>query len=767
DLAFDPNLNGTTGASGDAADQFTLTGVAATGVGDTQTVKDFRLFVQQNNGPWQVLYSAAGNEIFTVPSQAATRQTISVPADANAGRLTNITALRLNTINTYGGIYPALREFEILGDGNAVSGVFTVPSLAATRQAISVPAAANVGRLTNITALRLNTINTYGGIYPALREFDVMGVVTPPVVNPANFNCVEVGANHSSGRLFTKLAGTAFAFDVVALKTDGTVETQFASDADKPVTVELVEGSGATACASRAAVNPAVSQTLTFLKTGQPTDLGRKAASMTVGKAYPNLRCRVTDANQTPSVVACSADNFVVRPTGLTITSSASADLTGLNPSAPPPVVKAGANFTLTAASGAMGYGYAPKLDASKVAAHSGAAQVGALAGVFGNADPDTGTATGAAFTYSEVGYFNLAAHGVYDDTFTLVDSAAGDCASGFADSGGKYACNFGNAGTTGYFGRFIPDHFAITPAAPTAACSSGVTPFTYFGQDGFTTPFSVTAQRGSCTETCTDLTLPACICTTRNYQGVWARLDLNTWTDSSATSGLRFSATGLPVSPLSVLEGPTAPVGSWSNGVGTFTTPPRHRASRPVTPVAPVTATISASPLDEDGTAVPAAVALGNVLLHFGVLRLDNAYGSELLPIRVPVRAMYCNAVSGTNCTDWRTNTLDTCTSFSSIDASLGNYQGALNATNFPLTRWNAAQSRTSPLGTGSGVTPGIGVIVFDRPSPAAAGSVDLTLTVPAWLQGGTGTPWPQNPTSRLRFGSPKAPYIYLRERY
>jgi hypothetical protein len=68
-----------------------------------------------------------------------------------------------------------------------------------------------------------------------------------------------------------------------------------------------------------------------------------------------------------------------------------------------------------------------------------------------------------------------------------------------------------------------------------------------------------------------------------------------------------------------------------------------------------------------------------------------------------------------------------------------------------------------------------GVGSIVLNRPcvggpAPncgAAIGSVDLTLTAPTWLQGANGTSWPLNPLSRLKFGSPKAPYIYLRERY
>ena len=60
-----------------------------------------------------------------------------------------------------------------------------------------------------------------------------------------------------------------------------------------------------------------------------------------------------------------------------------------------------------------MGYNSTPQLDLSKLAAHAGAAQTGALAGSFSAADPLTGVATAASFSYTEAGYFNFAVNGV------------------------------------------------------------------------------------------------------------------------------------------------------------------------------------------------------------------------------------------------------------------------------------------------------------------------------------------------------------------
>lgn len=558
-------------------------------------------------------------------------------------------------------------------------------------------------------------------------------------VKPANFNCVESGASASNGHLYTRLAGAAFSFDVVALKADGSTETAYASDTSKNVTVELVDGSGSTACASRAAVSPAVSQTLTFAA----ANAGRKAAaSVTVAKAYPDLRCRVTDASQSPSIVGCSTDNFAVRPTGFTVTSSANADAAGVSASAAP-AVKTGANFTLTAASGAAGYNAAPRLDASKVAAHGGAVQAGALAGSFANADPATGTATGAAFAYSEAGYFNLAANGVYDDTFTAVDSAAGDCASGFADGGGKYACNFGNAAATPYFGRFIPDHFALVQGAATPACGG----FTYFGQDGFGTSFTLMAQNSANV-------------VTRNYTGNFARLGLAAW------SNFVFTSDSLPAG--SVFQASAiAPTGNWSNGVAAVTA--KHQASRPTALAGETSVAVKAAPVDPDGVTMAAAQVAAGTPLRYGRLRLSNAYGSELLSLALPVEAQYWNG------SQFVTNGGDSCTELANANFGFGNY--LRNLASAEMGGSHAPASVTLVNGKGS--------LPLTRPSGGDgkyAGSVDVCVNLDAsatnacaatsaampWLLGNWGgAAFTYNPAARATFGAYKTPVIYMREMY
>ncbi|MEI8163699.1 MAG: DUF6701 domain-containing protein, partial [Betaproteobacteria bacterium] len=130
---------------------------------------------------------------------------------------------------------------------------------------------------------------------------------------------------------------------------------------------------------------------------------------------------------------------------------------------------------------------------------------------------------------------------------------------------------------------------------------------------------------------------------------------------------------------------------------------------------------------------------------------------------------------------TEWKTNTDDGCTSITSTMGSLVYGTGGT-----PLADANFRITGTDP-NTGSGATgnwmatssstlaSGAGTVIVNRPCvagtpcTAATGSVDLTLTAPAWLQGTwtSSGAWNQSPTARLKFGSPKAPYIYLRERY
>lgn len=169
---------------------------------------------------------------------------------------------------------------------------------------------------------------------------------------------------------------------------------------------------------------------------------------------------------------------------------------------------------------------------------------------------------------------------------------------------------------------------------------------------------------------------------------------------------------------------------------------------------------------------------------VRFGILKLNSAYGSELLPLRVPLRAMYWNG------TAWVTNTIDSCTTIPNQrdNLAIGNQQGTLTAANYGAAKVPVA---ALPLANG------LGTIVLAAPDAGTSGSADIALNLnPAattidvscntthpptisganlpWLQGRWGGSaacpsvlYDRDPNARIRFGSPKAPYIYLRERY
>ncbi len=574
---------------------------------------------------------------------------------------------------------------------------------------------------------------------------------------PFGFNCVESGANALNGHLYTKLAGTAFSFDVVALKdanSDGiadAVETQYAAERDKSVTVELVDGSGATACAARTAISPAVSQTLTFTKANQPTELGRKSsAAMTVTKAYPDLRCRVTDANQSPSIVSCSTDDFAVRPSAVTLVTTANA----VPPSSTAtPTIKAGATFTLQATT-SVGTNYAGTLalDNTKLTAQTTAqdsSQV--IGGVVGTLTPSTliGNAAATNATYTEVGYLYLAAGAYRDDSYTAVDSAAGDCVTSTAAnanladtlSGGQYGCSIGNK-TALSLGRFKPDHFttAVTPF-----CAS-TTRFSYSGQ-----PFTVTVTA-----------MNAGGGTTKNYSGGFfakqTTLSNAGLTPSNLTGNVTFAS-------------PTTPR---SNGVSTDTGV--TYTFNPVT-TAPLTLTLRA--VDSDSPVVSSQGFTEDTINIFsGRLQLQNAYGSEFLKLTIPAQIQYWNGT-------WQQNNADTCTNIPATAFSWNFPAGTASRPN------NLAACKTRVVVTGTAPSP---VVTLDAPGAGNAGWADLTLNLGSGslaansqcvAVGGAGPadiginmPWLQfnwtgvtgNPKARATFGTfgkNTNPLIYRRENY
>ena len=648
------------------------------------------------------------------------------------------------------------------GDGSTVAGNLTVSGAGAVTLtgalvggdvrgaggAISLTGSQVRGSITPMTSVTMTS-----------SAVNVTDLYIPPVSDPnatsvaaSSFECLETSANRgwsSAARkpIYTKLAGTPFTFDVAALKSDGSLETSYVASGEQPkqVSIELVDGSGSAVCTDRNALNPASTQTLSF----SSEDQGRKViAGITLSKSYANLRCRVTDGTQSTQRVSCSSDNFSVRPGAVTLTT---VPAMATPPSAQGlPRTQSGASFTLRAATTtAATDGYAgvlsqnpTKLTAQTPAQDSSPASGGAVgvlrpSSLIVNATPSNNA------SYDEVGYLYLGAGAFRDASFTAVDQV-GDCvedSTSVVAIGGKVGCNIGNDAVVA-LGRFHPDHFAVLPISVAAACVGG-TPFTYFGEDGFTTAFTLTAQNLAGV-------------TTKNYAGVFAKFNLTDY------SSYGFNAGALPVG--ANLGSAAAPSGVWANGVASVRA--RHLVSRPTSPAAETAVIVSASPTDGETAAGPNAAVGAATSLRYGRLKMQNVYGSELMALPVPLEAQYWTG------SFYVTNVADNCTTISASAITMGNYQKQLNA----------CETQISPAGNVvlvNGKLPAPGW-VLSKPGANNGGAVDLALTLGATAIGRTcvgpaesaataaNLPWfGLNPTARAIFGIYRSSIIYYRENY
>lgn len=633
----------------------------------------------------------------------------------------------------------------------------------------------------------------------ALMALAPSGLAPPPDTGSspaANFECLETGYAFSAGQvhpLYTKVSGQSFGFDLVALKSNGSQETNFvkAGKPAKTVTVELFDDSAPPpSCAAYS--TPVATLNVAF----NDTDQGRvTTGAFNLASAQARLRCRVTDNTTPPATVqGCSSDVFTVRPPSITVLSDAgtpaNADSNGSSPTATP-AVKAGTAFTLVANTDRPGYHLAPQLDLSKIewpGAPAGGQPtgVGTLSGAFTTA-ASAGTGNGArgdGFSYSEAGYFRFQPQAVYDGSFSALSSdlANGDCINtppdDFANTpiGGRYGCKFGNATASSHFGRFMPDHFALLSPAFSAACTAGG--FSYMGQ-----PFSSTASPGL---SATVEARNAAGTRVLNYGGSFGTALVSPQLEN-ANNGVALAAARL------------TDLGSaaWSGGALSFTANRFARAAAPDGPYdalaiglsvsAETTLAAAARPTlinrdmdagnssctaDAAGTSNGScsAVTLATTKLRFGRLRVANVRASELRDTAVSLTAEFWNG------TQFVVNSLDHCTAVPAGSLRFQSYSGGVTATNMPQgavtagAAFAAGKGRfvlkkpQTPPGRGSlGLCVDLGA---DTPPVCSGGSASLS-----WLQGNwtSGGAFDADPAARATYGGYRAGdnMIFLRELY
>jgi hypothetical protein len=604
----------------------------------------------------------------------------------------------------------------------------------------------NISGLTCNTAyfFRATGTNIAGTTYGGGLSFTTSACTTE---TPGNFNAVDAGSDEVTGVIKTKIAGQAFNLDIHALNNAG---NNTLPSYTGTMSYYLVDASSSASCGSMTVLQSLGSHTYTGAGSGK--DNGVYTLSITYANAAPNVKIKMVDSSA--GVTACSTDAYAIRPYSLANTASsasavAATDATWetagttrtLNNSSASGgnLHKAGRPFTVRAQSwsatgvATTGYTGTPSLTQVNCVLPATACVSGTL---LARSDllPDevitlptsAGLASTSTATYSEVGTITAM---LSDSAFAAIDASDGSTLAERTVESAAFT-----------IGRFVPDHFAISPNTP--AFTPGCGTFTYLGQPfGFGTApvWTVTAQNASNG-------------TTQNYTDTLFKL-----TGSSITSQT-WSATSGSLSPVGILPDPT--VSDLGLGLVSVTFAVGNPASggglafARTAVAAPFDAslTLSANFLDSENVAYTSnpytqtGIAFGgNDSQRFGRLRISNASGSELLALPMPFTAQYWNG-SG-----FVTNTADACTALA-----------APTLTFFTQTTNNQLASGETTATSNNPFVAGLGGLRLTAPGNGNYGYLDVTVTAPAWLQynwdgidqGGDSNLFDDNPRSRAAFG-------------
>jgi MSHA biogenesis protein MshQ len=626
----------------------------------------------------------------------------------------------------------------------------------------------------------------------------------------AGFNAIDSALPNTKqnalfGHIYMKVASVPFKLNVTALAppvggVSQGVNTAYASSGNKTVTVNLIDDSqaGGSCIASSAACSacskPVVAtQTMTFTS----GDAGFKTSgNFTVANAYKRLIAQISDGTTT----GCSVDAFSVRPADYALTSSVAAP------------TKAGTTFTITAtardingialAGATTG---APTLDNTKAPTANGTQT---LLLQSWNAGATSGT-----FIYNDVGSFSLPANAIYDTQYgnasgEAQDRTNGDCNPGSGspyvpstsntiDASGKFGCDIGSVASPS-FARFYPDHYEASSAVTQGCATDG---FSYMGQ-----PFSITLASGSTAMQVKALAagqtfstapgLPSFTTGYANLSSLWfgAENGAATTTDliQCINSSLNPSASRCA---LTVLPRQGASSNAWVKGVYTapattfYFDPPKDTQTTPnATWGAYDNLNIGVFVSDADGSTltIPAGQSFvlngntyqalnGSTALkeRYGRMRIQNASGSDQIPLAVPVWLEYWTGSA------WQANTLDaTCTTLAASPTGFGGNTtnngcfgggctsntaggvGSLYTTKIQLNATAVSLSYSSAQ-----FSYGLRNVILS--APKASGSLKISIEAPTWLEIGPINTTASDPVATIRFGTYNSRFIFLRENY
>jgi MSHA biogenesis protein MshQ len=266
---------------------------------------------------------------------------------------------------------------------------------------------------------------------------------------------------------------------------------------------------------------------------------------------------------------------------------------------------------------------------------------------------------------------------------------------------------------------------------------------------------------------------------TTQNYSGSLFRLTNTSLTGRAyaSSTGPALILAGLP----SVASDPTIASlgtgqGTLSFGAGTGISYTRGPASAPFT--AAISLSINVIDLDGVSAANPVTFGAGSGIAfstgasqYYGRLHVGNAVGSELLDLPMPLLAEYYVGPA----VGFATNGSDTCTSAPTL--AFSNYQLNLRAGETCVrdsgSPGTSGQGCTAPATSRYAAAPVAGKynLILAAPGSGNAGSLDVSVNAPAWLQyvWNAASGQPSDPVGIASFGvfPGAAARIYQREVY
>lgn len=510
-------------------------------------------------------------------------------------------------------------------------------------------------------------------------------------------------------RLFTKLSGSGFIFDAVALDASGGLESGFSGAVSLHLLANLQSGTtlGANACPSSSS-QVIDAGTLSFVN-------GRALSStISIAGAYQDVRARFSCSSAVcgQEIVVCSPDNFAVRPQAFNL----SGVLAGGK-------LAAGRGFVLRADSG-VGTTYLglPLIDLSKLVDHANNSSSALSGGFVANS---AGVASGQ-FSYDDVGSFKLLTDAVTDAGFAAEDAALGDCvvnSTANAASGGKIGCLIGSA-ESGLIGRFHPDHFVFN-ATLSPACGG----FVYMEQPQMGVDIVLEARNAKSA-------------VTPRYTAGYSHLGTPSITGENAGQNVSLSRLR-----------PALTTPAWTFGRYVHSQPATifSRASSPDGPFESfrLRAAVLAEP---DGVGIQGAVLSNPIAVRHGRLRLLNRIGSEKSDLELPVKADFWTGKSWVPSVNDSCTTLPAASFFLSGDLAGNTTVSAVNLTNGLGT---LRLSKPNPVATGSvDIAVNLGSSGVDQSCLATHGGTPAGVP---WLRsrnGSCSTGYDRDPSARASFG-------------